>query len=85
MWVAPEERGKGVGRALVDAVIVWARANGFARLRLEVVDDNAPAVALYARKGFARTGPSVPCAPPRAHLREHERILELAPPDQARG
>jgi GNAT superfamily N-acetyltransferase len=82
MWVAPEERGKGVGAALVDAVIAWARAQGFARLRLEVVDDNAPAVALYAGKGFLQTGPSVRCAPPREHKREHERILELGPPQR---
>jgi GNAT superfamily N-acetyltransferase len=85
MWVAPEARGKGVGDALVQAVIDWARALGCARLRLEVVDDNAPAVALYARKGFARTGPSVRCEPPREHLCEHERVLELAVPRQPRG
>ena len=77
MWVAPEARGKGVGGALVDAVIDWARAQGLTRVRLEVVDDNAPAIALYARKGFVQTGPSVRCAPPREHLREHERTLEL--------
>jgi GNAT superfamily N-acetyltransferase len=77
MWVAPEQRGKGVGDALVDAVIGWARASGFARLRLEVVDENARAVALYARKGFVQTGPPVRCAPPREHLSEQERVLEL--------
>jgi GNAT superfamily N-acetyltransferase len=77
MWVAPEARRKGVGSALVDAVIEWARAHGFARLRLEVVDDNAHAVALYARKGFERSGESVRCAPPREHKSEHPRVLEL--------
>jgi GNAT superfamily N-acetyltransferase len=83
MWVAPEARGKGVGGALVDAVIAWARAEGLARLQLEVVDDNAPAIALYARKGFVQTGPSVRCAPPREHKSEHPRSLELGPPQRA--
>lgn len=85
MWVAPEARRSGVGAALVDAVIAWARGRGFARLQLEVNDDNAPAIALYARKGFVQSGPSVRCAPPREQRSEHTRVLELRAPAQLRG
>lgn len=54
--VRPEERRRGVARALV--------SEGFERLGeedvqfcfLEVRQDNAPAIALYERLGFARNG-----------------------------
>ena len=55
MWVAPDARGMGLGDALVDAVVGWARAEGFARLVLDVRSDNEPAIALYERKGFKHT------------------------------
>jgi len=77
MWVAPEGRGRGVGDALVQAVIDWARAAGFAELRLDVGDHNAPAIALYARKGFQPTGNTGALAPPRSHITEHERAIQL--------
>ena len=77
MWVAPASRRIGVGDALVDAAIEWARANGVSRLQLYVVDDNAPAIALYARKGFLPTGEVTTLPPPREHIREHQRELRL--------
>jgi GNAT superfamily N-acetyltransferase len=77
MWVAPETRGKGAGEALIDAVVDWARSHGFVRLVLEVADDNARAVALYARKGFEPTGETSALPEPRDHIREHERAMEL--------
>src|SRR5689334_9233991 len=54
MWVAPKVRRLGVGGVLVDTVIAWARSNGVNRLLLDVADNNAPAIALYERKGFQR-------------------------------
>jgi GNAT superfamily N-acetyltransferase len=77
MWVAPEARGQGVGEALVDAVVGWARSNGMVRLLLDVGDDNTAAVALYARKGFSPNGKQSTLLPPRDHIREHQRVLEL--------
>jgi GNAT superfamily N-acetyltransferase len=55
MWVHPAKRGQGVGDALVAAVVGWAEDQN-RRVRLHVVEDNAPAVALYERHGFRRTG-----------------------------
>lgn len=49
MWVAPEVRGSGVGRGLVQAVIAWSDGRP---LHLRVVDGNAAAVTLYESQGF---------------------------------
>lgn len=56
MWVAPEARGRGVGRALVDAAMRWARLAGAATLVLRVTERAPAAVALYRSLGFADTG-----------------------------
>ena len=77
MWVDPATRGAGVADALIDAVVGWARAAGYARMVLDVGDDNATAIALYARKGFAPTGRTGALPPPREHIREHERARLL--------
>jgi GNAT superfamily N-acetyltransferase len=60
MWVAPEARGKGIGRLLVDTVAAWARDRGVRRVTLWVTEGNDPARALYERAGFADTGERQP-------------------------
>lgn len=77
MWVAPEARGRGVGAALVEAVIEWTRDAGYDRIYLEVADGNAPAIALYASCGFVPTGNTGSLPPPRDHIAEHERVHVL--------
>lgn len=54
--VIPEARGRGVGGALLAALIAGAQAAGATALHLEVSVNNAPAAALYRRAGFATTG-----------------------------
>lgn len=49
---AAEARGRGVGTALLENIFTFARAQGFTRLRLEVVNTNPRARALYERQGF---------------------------------
>lgn len=79
MWVAPEARGCGVGGALVDAVIAWARSRGHTKLLLDVGDANLPAIALYASKGFEPNGVTGTLDPPREDIAEHQRVLNLLP------
>jgi ribosomal protein S18 acetylase RimI-like enzyme len=56
MWVAPEARRRGAGRALLDAGIGWARARGARHITLRVTRGNASAQQFYASLGFAMTG-----------------------------
>ena len=56
MWVDPEARGRGVGRALLESVIAWARSRALDRLELWVTKGNVAAARLYERAGFADTG-----------------------------
>ena len=58
MWVAPELRGSGVGRRLVEAIVDWALARGAARVCLCVESGNAEARRLYERCGLGRTEPA---------------------------
>ncbi len=52
LFVAPDARNKGVGTALLDAVSAEAKRRGYAQVRLDVVDTNPRAKALYLSKGF---------------------------------
>jgi ribosomal protein S18 acetylase RimI-like enzyme len=52
LYVAPEHRRVGAGRALVDAVVAEARAAGATRVGLQTEVGNARAVALYRSAGF---------------------------------
>jgi GNAT superfamily N-acetyltransferase len=56
MWVAPDARGAGVGRALLDAVAGWARDRGCDRLVLSVTESNETARRFYEECGFVDTG-----------------------------
>lgn len=53
--VADTARGQGVGTALLQAICEEGRARGYPSVRLDVVDSNARARALYARQGFVPT------------------------------
>ncbi|SDE60596.1 putative acetyltransferase [Salipiger thiooxidans] len=54
MFVAPEARGIGVARRLLDRLERTAREEGFPLLRLETGDRLAAAVSLYEREGYRR-------------------------------
>ena len=77
VWVVPEARGRRVGELLIEAVVDWARSAGYQRLRLDVGDSNEPALRLYGRYGFQPTGTTSHFPPPRDHITEHERALDL--------
>lgn len=49
-------QGKGVGTALLNAVSTEARARNYTEIRLDVIDSNPRARALYEREGFVAGG-----------------------------
>jgi GNAT superfamily N-acetyltransferase len=75
MWVAPFARRRGVGAALVHAVVAWCRASGRRSVQLGVVPGGAPE-RLYRRSGFVATGASKPF-PGSESRRVIEMQLEL--------
>jgi RimJ/RimL family protein N-acetyltransferase len=56
MWVAPDARGAGVGRELVETVTAWALGRGCQRLVLSVTETNARARRFYEACGFTDRG-----------------------------
>jgi ribosomal-protein-alanine N-acetyltransferase len=54
--VLPEFRRQGIGRAIVQALLDFARQHGGAFVSLEVRESNSGAFALYRMLGFRRVG-----------------------------
>ena len=76
MWVAPSQRRRGVGGALLAAVLAWARERGLKRVGLWAPASEPAAIALYFRAGFKDTGRHRPL-PNKADLRISEMEIEL--------
>jgi GNAT superfamily N-acetyltransferase len=76
VWVAPEARGRGVGAALMDAAIRWARARNATALHLDVTAGDGAAARLYRRTGFVDVGAPVPM--PGRTTFEQAMVLPLA-------
>ena len=69
MWVDPDSRGQGIGRALIDSAISWARDRHVARVLLDVTCGDRPARRLYEAVGFRPVGTPHP-------IREGSDLLE---------
>ena len=65
--------GCGAASALTEAVLAFARENGFAQLDIEVRSDNVRAIRLYEKFGFERFG----VRPNAIHLKDGTRLREL--------
>lgn len=53
LYVRPADRGRSLGRMLVDRVIAEARQIGYERMRLDTIESSMQdAIALYRRRGF---------------------------------
>ena len=65
LYLRPQFRGKGLGRALAERVIAEARQVGYRRMRLDTVEPvMKDAVAMYRKLGFKQIAPY--CANPIA-------------------
>jgi ribosomal protein S18 acetylase RimI-like enzyme len=56
LYLAPEARGRGLGRRAMEFLEAEARELGVQALHLEVGAENARALALYGRSGFRDNG-----------------------------
>ena len=58
LYLRPQFRGKGLGRALATRIIAEARDIGYSRLRLDTVESAMQdAVAMYLKLGFRKIDP----------------------------
>jgi ribosomal protein S18 acetylase RimI-like enzyme len=71
--VVPNARGKGVGSALLEALLERARAEGHDAISLSVDRNNAGAIELYERHGFERVREVDDSVTMLAHLQTTER------------
>jgi ribosomal-protein-alanine acetyltransferase len=72
--VVPEQRRRGIARALVLAALARAAGEGATRAHLEVRAGNAAALALYGSLGFAEVGRR-----PRYYTDGEDALLLTAP------
>ncbi|WP_176159637.1 GNAT family N-acetyltransferase [Prosthecobacter debontii] len=56
IYLAPEQKRRGLGRALVEASLALASAQGFERITLWVLVENLPARQFYEALGFRPDG-----------------------------
>ncbi len=54
--VAPAHQSRGIGTKLLGAVVKHAKTNGYQYVRLDVINTNPRAAALYKRHGFVSKG-----------------------------
>ena|ERR1700744_1741788 len=52
MYVKPEYRGKSVNNKVLQALKQWALSKSITELRLEVYNENQPAIKAYEKAGF---------------------------------
>jgi GNAT superfamily N-acetyltransferase len=72
MWTDPGARGRGVGRALVEAIATFVRDAGSRELFLQVLEGNDTASSLYCSCGFEDVGPG------ESHQNRPTREMRLA-------
>jgi RimJ/RimL family protein N-acetyltransferase len=54
--VAADQRGRGIGRGLMEAALAWARDVGIEKVVLSVYPHNEAAIQLYRSFGFVEEG-----------------------------
>jgi [ribosomal protein S18]-alanine N-acetyltransferase len=70
LMVAAGHRRHGIGRALLEQAVAWARESEVEKLELHVFPHNKPAITLYEQFGFEREGLR------RRHFRRAGRLVD---------
>jgi ribosomal protein S18 acetylase RimI-like enzyme len=60
LWAAPRQRGRGLGRELMNAVTKWAEERQADCISLGVAESNLEAQKFYERLGYVDSGMRVP-------------------------
>ncbi len=63
LWVAPRQRGSGLGRRLMEAATEWAQEQHAGLVALGVTEMNTSAMAFYKHLGYSDIGIRVPWPP----------------------
>jgi RimJ/RimL family protein N-acetyltransferase len=70
LMVAKSHRRLGIGRALLEQAVDWARRGGIRKLELHVFPHNVAAIRLYESFGFEREGYR------RGHYRQGDELVD---------
>ncbi|MEL7657499.1 MAG: GNAT family N-acetyltransferase [Bacillota bacterium] len=54
MLITPEERGSGLGRAVHEALVIWAKELGAESFRIGVIEDNHKGFAFWSSLGYTK-------------------------------
>jgi ribosomal protein S18 acetylase RimI-like enzyme len=72
MWVAPEYRGRGLGRTLLNAIERWIVDAGGSTVQFDVADTAKEAASLYESSGYLADGHVSPS--PHTHGITHHSL-----------
>ena len=54
MYVSEKHRGKRLNKYIIDALLNWCKAKHVYEIRLDVYEDNLPAIKAYEKVGFKK-------------------------------
>lgn len=54
MFVKKDQRGKGLNKLIMDALLLWCKDREIFEIRLDVYDVNEPAIRAYEKVGFKK-------------------------------
>lgn len=77
LWVRSDARRLGIASMLLEAVMAWAKTEGFRTISLQVGTHQGAAVRLYERAGFDIVGDPMPYPPPKPHLLKVSMVRAL--------
>ena len=54
MYVSEDHRGKGINKIIIDELLNWCKEKNVMEIRLDVYEDNIPAINAYQKTGFKK-------------------------------